>query len=201
MTFEELGLREEVLKSLKELGFEAPTPIQEQAIPHLMKDDCDFVGLAQTGTGKTAAFGLPLINSINAKSNRPQGLIICPTRELCLQITRDLEIFSKYVKCPVVSVYGGADIRRQMTQIKKGAAIIVATPGRLLDLIKRKAIQLSEVQNVVLDEALDGKRSNIGRLICLRKDAFIFLRCSMVGRLCANFSLLTASIMLKYIQR
>ena len=153
MTFEELGLREEVLKSLKELGFEAPTPIQEQAIPHLMKDDCDFVGLAQTGTGKTAAFGLPLINSINAKSNRPQGLIICPTRELCLQITRDLEIFAKYVKCPVVSVYGGADIRRQMTQIKKGASIIVATPGRLLDLIKRKAIQLSEVQNVVLDEA------------------------------------------------
>jgi ATP-dependent RNA helicase DeaD len=153
MTFEELGLREEVLKSLKELGFEAPTPIQEQAIPHLMKDDCDFVGLAQTGTGKTAAFGLPLINAINPKSNRPQGLIICPTRELCLQITRDLEVFSKYVNCPVVSVYGGADIRRQMTQIKKGAAIIVATPGRLLDLIKRKAIQLSENQNEVLDEA------------------------------------------------
>jgi ATP-dependent RNA helicase DeaD len=118
-----------------------------------MKDDCDFVGLAQTGTGKTAAFGLPLINSINTKSNRPQGLIICPTRELCLQITRDLEIFAKHVKCPVVSVYGGADIRRQMTQINKGVSIIVATPGRLLDLIKRKAIQLSEVQNVVLDEA------------------------------------------------
>ena len=97
MTFEELGLIEEVLKSLKELGFEAPTPIQEQAIPHLLKDDCDFVGLAQTGTGKTAAFGLPLINAINPKSNRPQGLIICPTSELCLQITRDLEVFSKYV--------------------------------------------------------------------------------------------------------
>ena len=153
MSFEELGLREEVLKSLKELGFEAPTPIQEQAIPHLMKEDCDFVGLAQTGTGKTAAFGLPLINYINTNSNRPQGLIICPTRELCLQITRDLEIFAKYVKCPIVSVYGGADIRRQMTQIKKGASIVVATPGRLLDLIKRKAIQLSEVKNVVLDEA------------------------------------------------
>ena len=153
MTFEELGLREEVLKSLKELGFEAPTPIQEQAIPHLMKEDCDFVGLAQTGTGKTAAFGLPLINYINTNSNRPQGLIICPTRELCLQITRDLEIFAKYVKCPIVSVYGGADIRRQMTQIKKGASLVVATPGRLLDLIKRKAIQLSEVKNVVLDEA------------------------------------------------
>ena len=103
MTFEELGLREEVLKSLKELGFEAPTPIQEQAIPHLMKDeDCDFVGLAQTGTGKTAAFGLPLISNIDLKSSLPQGLIICPTRELCLQITRDLETFSKYLNCNIV---------------------------------------------------------------------------------------------------
>ena len=91
-------MREEVLKSLKELGFEAPTPIQEQAIPHLLKDkDCDFVGLAQTGTGKTAAFGLPLLSNINLKSSIPQGLIICPTRELCLQITKDLEIFSKYL--------------------------------------------------------------------------------------------------------
>ena len=153
MTFEELGLREEVLKSLKELGFEAPTPIQEQAIPHLMKDDCDFVGLAQTGTGKTAAFGLPLINKINSASNRPQGLIICPTRELCMQITRDLEVFSKYMKCPVVSVYGGADIGRQISQIKRGVAIVVATPGRLLDLIKRRALQLSDVECVVLDEA------------------------------------------------
>ncbi|MEJ6589866.1 MAG: DEAD/DEAH box helicase [Crocinitomicaceae bacterium] len=153
MTFEELGLREEVLKSLKELGFEAPTPIQEKAIPYLMKDDCDFVGLAQTGTGKTAAFGLPLINRINSASNRPQGLIICPTRELCMQITRDLEVFSKYMKCPVVSVYGGADIGRQISQIKRGVAIVVATPGRLLDLIKRRALQLSDVQCVVLDEA------------------------------------------------
>ena len=154
MTFEELGLREEVLKSLKELGFEAPTPIQEQAIPHLMKDeDCDFVGLAQTGTGKTAAFGLPLISNINLKSSLPQGLIICPTRELCLQITRDLETFSKYLNCNIVSVYGGADIRRQMTQIKRGVSIIVATPGRLVDLINRKVIKLSEVKTVILDEA------------------------------------------------
>ena len=154
MTFEELGLREEVLKSLKELGFEAPTPIQEQAIPHLMKDeDCDFVGLAQTGTGKTAAFGLPLISNIDLKSSLPQGLIICPTRELCLQITRDLETFSKYLNCNIVSVYGGADIRRQMTQIKKGVSIIVATPGRLVDLINRKVVKLSEVKTVILDEA------------------------------------------------
>jgi len=154
MTFEELGLREEVLKSLKELGFEAPTPIQEQAIPHLLKDkDCDFVGLARTGTGKTASFGLPLLSNINLKSSIPQGLIICPTRELCLQITKDLEIFSKYLNCNVVSVYGGADIKRQITKIKKGVSIIVATPGRLLDLINRKVVKLSEVKTVVLDEA------------------------------------------------
>ncbi len=154
MTFEELGLREEVLKSLTDLGFEAPTPIQEQAIPHLMKDeDCDFVGLAQTGTGKTAAFGLPLISNINVQSSLPQGLIICPTRELCLQITKDLETFSKHLKCNVVSVYGGADIRRQITQIKKGVSIIVATPGRLVDLINRKVVKLSDVKTVILDEA------------------------------------------------
>ena len=153
MTFEELGLRREVLKSLSELGFEAPTPIQEKAIPYLMQEDCDFVGLAQTGTGKTAAFGLPLINNINTKAKLPQGLIICPTRELCLQITKDLEVFSKYLDCNVVSVYGGTDIRRQITEVKKGAAIIVATPGRLVDLINRKVVVLSEVRYVILDEA------------------------------------------------
>ncbi|MEN9301655.1 MAG: DEAD-box ATP-dependent helicase CshA [Bacteroidota bacterium] len=153
MTFEELGLRKEVLKSLTELGFEAPTPIQEQAIPHLLKEDCDFVGLAQTGTGKTAAFGLPLINNINTKAKLPQGLIICPTRELCLQITKDLEVFSKYLDCNIVPVYGGTDIRRQMTDVKKGAAIIVATPGRLVDLINRKVVVLNEVNYVILDEA------------------------------------------------
>lgn len=153
MTFEELGLRREVLKSLSELGFEAPTPIQEQAIPYLLKENCDFVGLAQTGTGKTAAFGLPLINNINTKAKLPQGLIICPTRELCLQITKDLEVFSKYLDCNVVSVYGGTDIRRQITEVKKGAAIIVATPGRLVDLINRKVVVLNEVNYVILDEA------------------------------------------------
>jgi ATP-dependent RNA helicase DeaD len=153
MTFEELGLRREVLKSLSELGFEAPTPIQEKAIPYLMQEECDFVGLAQTGTGKTAAFGLPLINNINTEARLPQGLIICPTRELCLQITKDLETFSKYLDLRVVSVYGGTDIRRQITEVKKGAAIIVATPGRLVDLMNRKVVQLQEVKYVVLDEA------------------------------------------------
>ncbi len=153
MTFEELGLRREVLKSLSELGFEAPTPIQEKAIPYLLGENCDFVGLAQTGTGKTAAFGLPLINNINTEARLPQGLIICPTRELCLQITKDLETYSKYLDLRVISVYGGTDIRRQITEVKKGAAVIVATPGRLVDLMNRKVVQLQEVQYVVLDEA------------------------------------------------
>jgi len=153
MTFEELGLKSEVLKSLQELGFEAPTPIQEKAIPYLLGENSDFVGLAQTGTGKTAAFGLPLINNIENHAKNPQGLVICPTRELCLQIAKDLEVFSKHLKVTVVAVYGGTDIRRQMTDIKKGASIIVATPGRLMDLINRRAVSLAEVEYVVLDEA------------------------------------------------
>ncbi len=153
MTFEELGLKSEVLKSLKELGFEAPTPIQEKAIPHLLGADSDFVGLAQTGTGKTAAFGLPLLNNIENHAKTPQGLVICPTRELCLQIAKDLQSFSTHLNVNIVAVYGGTDIRRQMTDIKKGASVIVATPGRLMDLINRRAISLADVEYVVLDEA------------------------------------------------
>lgn len=153
MTFEELGLRREVLKSLTELGFEAPTPIQEQAIPYLLGENCDFVGLAQTGTGKTAAFGLPLINNIDNKARLPQGVIICPTRELCLQITKDLNVFAKYLDSNITAVYGGTDIRTQITSVKKGTSIIVATPGRLVDLINRKVIQLGEIKYVILDEA------------------------------------------------
>jgi ATP-dependent RNA helicase DeaD len=153
MTFEELGLDGAVLKALAELGFETPTPIQEQAVPALLNQQRDLVGLAQTGTGKTAAFGLPLINNINPKKSIPQGLVLCPTRELCLQITKDLETFSKYLDLNIVSVYGGTDIRRQMSDIKRGAAIIVATPGRLMDLINRRAIALDDVKIVILDEA------------------------------------------------
>lgn len=153
MTFSELGLRDEVLKSINDLGFEAPTPIQQKAIPHLLQSESDFVGLAQTGTGKTAAFGLPLVNNVKPGNFLPQGLVICPTRELCLQIAKDLENYAKYDKqTSIVAVYGGADIRRQITQLK-GATIIVATPGRLVDLINRKAANLSEVGYVVLDEA------------------------------------------------
>jgi ATP-dependent RNA helicase DeaD len=153
MTFEELGLKSEVLKSLKELGFEAPTPIQQKAIPHLLGSHSDFVGLAQTGTGKTAAFGLPLVNNIEEGTRVPQGLVICPTRELCLQISKDLDNYAKHVNLNIVAVYGGTDIRKQMTDIKRGVSIVVATPGRLMDLINRKAISLAQIEYVVLDEA------------------------------------------------
>jgi ATP-dependent RNA helicase DeaD len=154
MSFNQLGLRGELLSALEELNFTSPTPIQEKAIPHLLKDQSDFVGLAQTGTGKTAAFGLPLLSVIDWTKTIPQGIVICPTRELCLQITKDLQNFAKFLNPDaIVAVYGGADIRRQMTQIKQGVNVIVATPGRLVDLINRKAVKLSDIEVVVLDEA------------------------------------------------
>ncbi|MEJ6757255.1 MAG: DEAD/DEAH box helicase, partial [Crocinitomicaceae bacterium] len=153
MTFEELGLKSGVLKSLTQLGFETPTPIQQEAIPHLLKEESDFVGLAQTGTGKTAAFGLPLVSKVEEGRKKPQGLVICPTRELCLQISKDIQNYSKNVNVNTVAVYGGTDIKRQISDIKRGAQIIVATPGRLVDLTNRKAIDLNEIEWVVLDEA------------------------------------------------
>lgn len=154
MTFKDLGLRNSLTQAISDLGFEVPTPIQEKAIPYLLQSKSDFVGLAQTGTGKTAAFGLPLINKITERKTLPTGLIICPTRELCLQIARDLENYSKYDKAvSVLAVYGGSDIKKQMRSIKSGVSIIVATPGRLVDLINRRAVQLDEVEVVVFDEA------------------------------------------------
>lgn len=154
MTFNDLGLRAEVLQSIEKLGFAEPTPIQQSAIPHLLKNESDFVGLAQTGTGKTAAFGLPLIHKVTDRPRETQALVLCPTRELCLQISKDLEAFAQFDKqISVVAVYGGTDIRRQMSDIKRGATVVVATPGRLVDLINRKAVFLQTVETVVLDEA------------------------------------------------
>ncbi|WP_294674489.1 DEAD/DEAH box helicase [uncultured Fluviicola sp.] len=154
MTFKELGLRVEVLQSIEAMGFAEPTPIQQSAIPHLLQLESDFVGLAQTGTGKTAAFGLPLIHKVTDRPTETQGLVIAPTRELCLQISKDLEAFAQFDRqIKVVAVYGGTDIRKQMSDIKRGATIVVATPGRLVDLINRKAINLKTVETVVLDEA------------------------------------------------
>jgi len=152
--FEALGLNEQLVKSITDLGFETPTPIQEKAIPVLLSGTTDFVGLAQTGTGKTAAFGLPLLQLINAADKYPQALIVCPTRELCLQITNDLQDFKKYIKSVnTEAVYGGASITMQIRNLRQGVHIVVATPGRLIDLIERKAIDLQRVKYVVLDEA------------------------------------------------
>ncbi|MFZ1527600.1 MAG: DEAD/DEAH box helicase [Ferruginibacter sp.] len=152
--FEALGLNENIIKSITDLGFTEPTPIQEKAIPVLLSGTMDFVGLAQTGTGKTAAFGLPLLQLINAADKYPQALIVCPTRELCLQITNDLATYSKHVRgVHTEAVYGGASITMQIRNLKKGVQIVIATPGRLIDLIERKAIDLQKVKYVVLDEA------------------------------------------------
>lgn len=153
-TFEELGLDEKLLKAVSELGFTQPTPIQEKAIPVLLSGTKDLIGLAQTGTGKTAAFGLPLLQLIETGKKFPQALIICPTRELCLQIVNEMEIFKKHIHgVHVVAVYGGSSITMQIRDIKRGVQIVVATPGRLIDLIERKAINLDQIKYVVLDEA------------------------------------------------
>ena len=152
--FEEFGIRKELVKAITELGFEKLTPIQEKSISVLKEGRQNFIGMAQTGTGKTAAFGLPLISLIDTNSRAIQGLILAPTRELCVQIAKDLENYCKYLReVKITAVYGGASIRDQINSIKKGAHIVVATPGRLTDLIRRKKINISTVKYVVLDEA------------------------------------------------
>ena len=153
-SFENLGLSRPILEAITELGFTTPTAIQEKAIPVLLEGRSDFVGLAQTGTGKTAAFGLPLLQLIEPDEKIPQALILSPTRELGIQIADDLKTFSKNIlNLNVVNVYGGASIDDQIRKIRRGAHVVVATPGRLLDLIRRKAINLSKVEYVILDEA------------------------------------------------
>ncbi|HWK59761.1 MAG TPA: DEAD/DEAH box helicase [Parapedobacter sp.] len=152
--FIELGIRHDIVNAITELGFESPTPIQEQAVPVLLGGSNDFVGLAQTGTGKTAAFGLPLLELLDFSQKHPQALVLCPTRELCLQISKDIEKYAKNLPdVHVVAVYGGASIGDQLRQIRRGVQIVVATPGRMLDIIGRKAIDFSNVRYVVLDEA------------------------------------------------
>ncbi len=154
MEFKDLGMNASLLDAISSLGFIKPTEIQEKAIPVLIEKKTDFIGLAQTGTGKTAAFGLPLLERIDIANIKPQGLIICPTRELCLQITTELEKYAKNMRgLRVVAVYGGADIQRQMRSLQKGAHIVVATPGRIIDHLQRKTVNLSNVSVVVLDEA------------------------------------------------
>lgn len=153
-TFEELGVNEEIRHAIEELGFEHPMPVQEEVIPYLLGNKNDVIALAQTGTGKTAAYGLPIIQKVNPESNATQALILSPTRELCVQIADDLRDFSKHIKgLHVVPVYGGADIGGQIRTLKHGVQIIVATPGRLIDLMNRGVANLEDVNNVVLDEA------------------------------------------------
>jgi len=154
MSFKTLGLRAELLRAAEGLGFQTPMPIQEKAIPVLLTGEKDFVGLAQTGTGKTGAFGLPLIQQMDSALPRPQGVVICPTRELCLQITDDLRKFAGHMKdIRIAAVYGGASISTQIRQLRSGPQIIVATPGRLLDMIRRKSVSFSQISYAVLDEA------------------------------------------------
>lgn len=154
MTFKELGLSDALMKAIDDLGFENPTPIQQQTIPLLTNNATDVVALAQTGTGKTAAFGLPILNTIDASVKDTQALILAPTRELCVQISNDLKKYAKYMKgLNVATVYGGASIENQIREIKAGAQIISATPGRLVDLIERRAVKLQTIKIVVLDEA------------------------------------------------
>lgn len=152
--FEALGLDSRLLRGIEALGFQEPTPIQREAIPQLIAENRDLIGLAQTGTGKTAAFGLPLLHKIDPKRHDPQALVLAPTRELCVQITKDLNNFGQFLPgLSVVPVYGGASIQDQMRHIRKGVQIVVATPGRLIDLINRKALNLAKVDFLVLDEA------------------------------------------------
>jgi ATP-dependent RNA helicase DeaD len=154
VSFESLGLVENLLKAVTELGFANPTAIQEKAIPVLLSGVKDFIGLAQTGTGKTAAFGLPLLQLIDKENKKPQALIVCPTRELCVQITNEMDLFKKYSPgIHSTAVYGGTSITNQIRDLRRGVQIVVATPGRLIDLIERKAINLEEINYVVLDEA------------------------------------------------
>jgi ATP-dependent RNA helicase DeaD len=154
ITFDELGLDERLVKATTALGFVNPTSIQEKAIPVLLSGTTDLIGLAQTGTGKTAAFGLPLLQLVNSSDKFPQALIVCPTRELCMQIVNEMELFKKFMTgINAVAVYGGTSIGAQIRDIKRGVQIVTATPGRLIDLIERKAINLEQIKYVVLDEA------------------------------------------------
>ena len=170
MNFENMGLTTDLVRAVDKLGFHTAMPIQEKAIPLLVAGEKDFVGLAQTGTGKTGAFGLPLIHRIDPALKRPQGIVMCPTRELCLQITADLRAFALYKQqIGIVAVYGGASIAEQVRQLRKGAHIIVATPGRLLDLINRKVVNLSHIAYAILDEADEmlnmGFKEDIDRIL------------------------------------
>lgn len=154
MLFTDTELNEKIKKAILELGFTELTPVQKEAIPYLLNHEEDLIALAQTGTGKTAAFGLPIIHKINLNNKKTQAIVLCPTRELCLQITKDIESYSKYYKTiNTTAVYGGANISTQINSLRKGSQIIIGTPGRVIDLIKRKVLKLKSIEFIILDEA------------------------------------------------
>ncbi|MDR0835191.1 MAG: DEAD/DEAH box helicase, partial [Tannerella sp.] len=153
-TFEQLGIKPEIIKAIGEMGFAMPMPVQEEVIPLLLNNEGDIIALAQTGTGKTAAFGLPILQNTDIRNKTPQTLILCPTRELCLQIASDLNDYSKYQpNIIILPVYGGSSIESQIKTLRKGVHIVVATPGRLMDLMRRKVVDFEQIKNVILDEA------------------------------------------------
>lgn len=152
--FKELGLRAEILATLEKIGFEVSTPIQGKVIPILLQDEQDCVGIASTGTGKTAAFALPILNNLDPAAKQPKALILCPTRELCMQISQEIERFASQLKgVKIATIYGGASTYKQILSLEKGAQIVVGTPGRVLDLVNRKHLKFSQIETVVLDEA------------------------------------------------
>tara|TARA_B100001029_G_C15049759_1_gene449796 strand:+ start:561 stop:2192 length:1632 start_codon:yes stop_codon:yes gene_type:complete len=153
MNFSEIKINQNIKKSLQELNFIKTTKIQTETIPFLLENNTDLIGLAQTGTGKTAAFGIPIINQVKTQENYTQSIVLCPTRELCIQITKDFEMFAKYMNIKINAVYGGTDIKSQIKSLTNGNHIIVGTPGRVIDLIKRKKINLKKIETVVMDEA------------------------------------------------
>ena len=168
--FSELGLTDQVQSAIAAMGFEEPTPVQAQTIPAFLETESDILALAQTGTGKTAAFGLPLLCKLDFNSNHTQALVLCPTRELCIQITRDFKAYAKDMKgVKIVAVYGGAGIFPQIDELRRGAQIVIATPGRLQDLMNRRKINIEQIDYVVLDEA--DEMLNIG----FREDIEIIL--------------------------
>ena len=151
-TFEELGVCEEIRRAISELGYEHPMPVQEEVIPYLLGVGNDVIALAQTGTGKTAAFGLPILQKVDTSSKATQAVILSPTRELCLQIADDLKDYARYLEgLHVQAVYGGSSIESQIRALKKGAQVIVATPGRLIDLMERGVARLDRVENVIIE--------------------------------------------------
>lgn len=152
-SFSELDISEPIINAITELGYEVPSPIQAETLPILLGEETDFIGLAATGTGKTAAFGIPMLEKIDPKRKRVQGLILCPTRELAIQVTKHIELIGKYKGIQAVTVYGGSSYRDQILGIKHGASVVVGTPGRIIDLLEHKSLSLADVATVVLDEA------------------------------------------------